>query len=104
MKLQILIPHYHESAEVIRPLLDSIAIQQNVDFSEIGVIICHDGEDIPYFARADYYEPRENILPFYPFDVEQIHIDHKGVSAARNACLDHATADYVKSSQSAYMT
>ena len=95
MKLQILIPHYHEPASVIRPLLDSIAIQQNVDFSEIGVIICHDGEDIPYFARADFFEPRENILPFYPFKVEQIHIPHKGVSAARNGALDAATADYV---------
>ena len=52
MKLQILIPHYRESAETIRPLLDSIAIQQNVDFSEIGVIICHDGEDISYFRSG----------------------------------------------------
>ncbi|MBQ1788721.1 MAG: glycosyltransferase family 2 protein [Oscillospiraceae bacterium] len=96
MKLQILIPHYHEGASVIRPLLDSIAIQQNVDFSEIGIIICHDGEDIPYFALSDYYyHPREDIIPFYQFKVEQIHIDHKGVSAARNCCLDYATAEYV---------
>lgn len=33
MKLQILVPHYKEPTEVIKPLLDSIAIQQNVDFS-----------------------------------------------------------------------
>ena len=35
MKLQILIPHYHETAEEIKPLLDSIALQQNVPFDEI---------------------------------------------------------------------
>lgn len=84
MKLQILIPHYNETIEEIKPLLDSIAIQQSVDFKEIEVIICHDGEtieDIP--------------LPPYPFEIKQIKQEHKGVSAARNACLDTATADYV---------
>lgn len=84
MKLQILIPHYHETADVIKPLLDSIAIQQNVPMDEIGVIICHDGEDIDDFAFSAY-----------PFQIWQIHIPHAGVSAARNACLDAATAEYV---------
>ena len=42
MKLQILVPHYRERTEEMEPLLDSIAIQQSVDFSEIGVIIAHD--------------------------------------------------------------
>ena len=84
MKLQILIPHYDETAEEVKPLLDSIALQQNVDFDEVGVIICHDGEDVP-----------ELRLPSYPFKIEQIWQEHKGVSAARNACLDKATADYV---------
>lgn len=84
MKLQILVPHYKETAEEIKPLLDSIAIQQQVDFSEVGVIICHDGEDIDALTFCEY-----------PFKVEQIWQEHKGVSAARNAALDHATADYV---------
>ena len=85
-KLDILVPHYHESAEVIKPLLDSIAIQQNVDFDDIGVIICHDGEDIHNlcFDRD------------YPFVIEQIRIPHGGVSAARNAALDHSEAEYVQ--------
>ena len=55
MKLQILVPHYHETEKDIRPLLDSIALQQNVDFDEVGVIICHDGEDIPDFVFGDHY-------------------------------------------------
>ena len=50
MKLQILVPHYKETAEEIKPLLDSIEIQQNVDFNEVGVIICHDGEEIEDFV------------------------------------------------------
>ena len=87
MKLQILVPHYKEIAEVIKPLLDSIAIQQNVDFSEIGVIICHDGDEAKDFD--------EWFLNSYPFLIEQVRQEHKGVSAARNTCLDNATADYV---------
>ena len=86
MKLQFLVPHYYEPQEVILPFLDSLAIQQSISFSDIGVIICHDGEDIPYFDFSS---------TSYPFGIEQIHIPHKGVSAARNGALDAATADYV---------
>lgn len=85
MKFQVLIPHYHEPADVILPLLDSLATQQSIDFNEVGVIICHDGEDIPTLEFG-----RE-----YPFSIEQYSIPHGGVSACRNACLDRATADYV---------
>lgn len=83
MKLQILVPHYKETAEVMSPLLDSIAIQQNVDFSEVGVIICNDGTDV----RPKFRD--------YPFEVKFYAEPHRGVSGTRNACLDHATADYV---------
>lgn len=86
MKLQILVPQYQETDEVVKPLLDSIAIQQNVDFSEIGVIICNDGSDV-YLS--------EEFLNGYPFLIEYYKEHHRGVSATRNACLDHATADYV---------
>ena len=83
MKLQILVPHYKEPTEVIKPLLDSIAIQQNIDFSQIGVIICNDGTNV----KLD--------LPEYPMRVDIYDEPHRGVSGTRNACLDHATADYV---------
>ena len=99
MKLQILIPHYKELACEVKPLLDSIAIQQNVDFSEIGVIICHDGEeakDIIFTDNINLAEPDNMVLPnFYPFEIIQIRQEHNGVSAARNSCLDAATAEYV---------
>lgn len=86
MKFQILIPQYKETDEVVKPLLDSIAIQQNVDMNEIGVIICNDGSDT--FLS-------EELLNNYPYKIEYYKEPHKGVSATRNACLDKATAEYV---------
>lgn len=86
MKLQILIPQYKETDDIIKPLLDSIAIQQNIDFSEIGVIICNDGSDV--FLS-------DKLLNSYPFTIEYYKEPHNGVSATRNTCLDKAIADYV---------
>lgn len=86
MKLQILVPQYKETKEVIKPLLDSIALQQSIDFSEVGVIICNDGSDT--LLDKDW-------LDSYPFEVLYIRNKHKGVSATRNACLDASTAEYV---------
>ena len=86
MKLQILIPRYRETGAEIAPLLDSIAGQQNVDFSELGVILADDGEDFPLDAEA---------LCGWPFEIRYISQEHKGVSAARNLALDRAEADYV---------
>ena len=86
MKLQILIPQYKETDEIVKPLLDSIALQQSVDFNEVGVIICNDGSDT-YLS--------DKLLNSYPFKVEYHKEPHRGVSGTRNACLDKAIADYV---------
>ena len=86
MKLQILVPQYKETDEIVKPLLDSIALQQNVDFSEIGVIICNDGTDVHL---------SDKLINSYPFGIEYHLEPHRGVSATRNACLDYAVADYV---------
>lgn len=92
MKLQILIPQYKENESVIRPLLDSIAIQQNVDLeNEVGVIIVNDGSDV---ILSDEFLSR------YPFQIQYILAPHRGVSAARNTALDAATAEYVSYSDS----
>ena len=85
-KLEILVPQYNEPDSVIKPLLDSIAIQQNVDFSDIGVIICNDGSDTLLSAE---------LLGGYPYSIEYHREPHRGVSGTRNACLDYATAEYV---------
>ena len=87
MKLQILIPQYKETEEIIKPLLDSISLQQNVDLkNDIGVIIANDGTDVKL---------SKEFLNSYPFKIDYLECEHKGVSATRNACLDKATADYV---------
>lgn len=88
MKLQILVPHYKEKAEVIEPLLDSIAIQQAVDLTEVGVIIAYDGEEATSLPVTRWEEK-------YPFAIEHLYCEHQGVSATRNAALDASTADYV---------
>lgn len=86
MKLQILVPQYKETDEVVKPLLDSIAIQQNVDMNQIGVIIVNDGSDVKL---------SQDFLKSYKFKIEYYENEHLGVSATRNACLDHAIADFV---------
>ena len=87
MKLQILVPQYNETNEIIKPLFDSISIQQNVDLkNDVGVIVCNDGSDT--FLTEDF-------LSSYPFTIEYHKCPHRGVSATRNSCLDFATADYV---------
>lgn len=85
IKLEILVPHYKESVDVIKPLLDSLAIQQNINFSEIKVIIGEDKNGIP--LNIDELN--------YPFEIEQVFAEIAGVSAARNAALDAATGEYV---------
>ena len=87
MKLQILIPQYKETDEIIKPLLDSIEVQQNVDLkNDVGVIIVNDGSDVKLTKK---------LFDRYSFPIEYHLNKHQGVSATRNACLDYATADYV---------
>ena len=85
-RLQILVPQWKETEDIIKPLLDSIALQQNVDFEDIGVIITNDGTDVKLSRE---------FLDKYPYEIQYYHNEHKGVSATRNACLDKATAEYV---------
>lgn len=87
MKLQILVPQYKETDSVLKPLLDSIEVQQSVDLkNDIGVIIVNDGSDV--FLS-------DELLSSYTYKIEYYKEAHRGVSGTRNACLDHATADYV---------
>lgn len=87
MKLQILIPQYKETDDTIKPLLDSIEVQQNVDLkNDVGVIIVNDGTDVHL---------SQELFDRYTFPIEYHLHEHKGVSATRNACFDYATADYV---------
>lgn len=86
MTLDILIPQYKETDSVLKPMLDSIALQQNVDFADIGVIIVNDGSNV--FLSEDF-------LNSYPFRVTYYKNRHEGVSATRQKACDLSKADYV---------
>ena len=83
----ILVPHYNEPVEVIKPLLDSIAIQQNIDMNEIEVVICDDGPDAVLLP--------DEFLKSYPFDIQYHREPKANVSVMRNKALDYSTGEYV---------
>lgn len=86
MILQILVPQYKETERDIEKLLESIELQRNIDFDDIGVIIVNDGTDV-------ILDP--SFLNKFKFNIKYIRSEHKGVSATRNTALKEATADYV---------
>jgi len=63
-----------------------LALQRNINFQDVGVILINDGEE----SRL----PDELFLE-YPYRVTNITIPHGGVSRARNAGLDASKADWV---------
>lgn len=85
-KLQILIPQYNETNEVIKPLLDSIAIQQNVNFDDIEVFIGNDGSDTK--LSIDF-------LKTYNYKIQYHYFEHSRLAATRQKLQDLATADYI---------
>lgn len=85
MMLEIIMPHYKEPWNVVKPFFDMLCCQHCVNFSEFSVHIVHDGT--PGFNRK-YFEDM-------PFQVTQTTIRHGGVSAARNYGLDHAKAKWI---------
>ena len=87
MKLQLLIPQFNETDEVMRPMLESIAIQQGVDLkNDIEVIIGNDGSDIKL---------SEDLLGSFSFPLRYVFFDHTGLPGTRGKLFDLATADYV---------
>lgn len=85
-KLQILIPQYKETEEVISPLLTSIALQKGINFDDIGVIIVNDGSEC---ILSDEF------LKGFPYDIEYHKKPHTGISATRNEAFYYSTAEYV---------
>lgn len=83
----ILVPYYNEGEEVIKNLLDSIAIQQNIDFKEIEVVICKDGDDGP--------ELSQEFLGKYPYDIQYHREPKGGVSQMRNKAFNYSVGEYV---------
>ncbi len=85
--LSILVPHYNEPVEVVKPLLDSISIQQNIDLSTIEVIICDDGPDAVLLP--------DEFLKSYNFEIQYHREEKGGVSRMRNQAFEYSSGDYV---------
>jgi len=84
--LDIVITHWNEPWEVGMNGIKMLSIQRRVDWSEISVTIIHDGSEA---FPDEYFED-------CPFVVEQVCIEHGGVSAARNYAIEHCKALWIK--------
>ena len=85
MKLSLVITHYNEPWETVKPMFDSIEMQLGIEWSDIEVLLIEDGEK-PLDLLNDYR---------FSFITSVINEGHKGVSGARNLGLDNAKGDYV---------
>ena len=85
-KLQILIPQYNEDDNKIKPLLDSIAMQQDIDFNDIEVFIGNDGSDTK--LSIDF-------LKQYKYRIQYHYFEHGRLAATRKKLFDLVTAPYV---------
>ena len=86
MKLDIIVPHYHEPWEVCKYLFTSISTQRMVNFENIRVILVNDGDEVIL---------SNSLFEDFPYEVQYIVKPHTGVSATRNCGLDASNADYV---------
>lgn len=86
MTLGILITQYKETDEVIKPLLDSIAIQQNVNWNKVKVYIGNDGSDIKISS---------NLLSTYSYNLTAIDFEHSCVAGTRQKLFEVDDSDYV---------
>lgn len=85
-KLAILIPRHNEGTEICYNLLQSIAIQQGIDFADLDVIISDDG--------SDEVLPPEWLAQF-PYKINYVWHGNKGVSWTRNHALSLTDAELV---------
>lgn len=86
VKLQILIPQYNEDDNKIKPLLDSIAMQQDIDFNDIEIIIGNDGSDVKL---------SNDLLASYNFKIQYHQFKHGRLAATRQNLFNLVTAPYV---------
>lgn len=86
MTLSIIITHYKEPLELVKPLLDSLALQQAVDWKDIEIILVQDGNE---------GELNESDLEAYDLPIRTEKIDKGGISKARNRGLKVASGEYI---------
>ena len=86
MLLDLFITHYKEPWEVGADGFRMLASQQGVDWSQVRVTLVHDGTE----------EFQAEKFAGFPFTVHQVSIPHGGIAAARNWCIDHSEATWIK--------
>lgn len=85
--LDIIIPQYKENDNVIRPLLDSIKNQININFNDINLTIVNDGSDT--FVS-------DELLNSYPFKINYIkNKENNGPGVTRQIGLDNTNDKYI---------
>lgn len=86
-KLQILVPQYNEDEDKIKPLLDSIEQQQNIDIkNDIEVLIGNDGSNVR--LSTDF-------LTKYSFNIQYHIFEHGRLAATRKKLFDLVAAPFV---------
>ena len=63
-----------------------LKLQRLADWNRIRVTVVHDGTEC---FPEEYFSG-------YPFTVHQVSIPHGGIAAARNWCIDHSEADWIR--------
>lgn len=86
MKLQLLIPQYNETDAEVKPMLDSLAIQQGIEFSDFEVLIGNDDSDVKL---------SDTLLNSYPYSIKYFQYEHTSPAGTRQKLFDIATADYI---------
>ena len=86
MKLQLIIPQYNEDESIVKNMLDSLKIQQSVDFNDFEVLIGNDGSDVKL---------SEDFLNSYPYSIKYFQFKHTSPAGTRQQLFDKATAEYV---------
>lgn len=86
MLLDLFITHWTEPWEIGEKGFQILRMQRGVDWEKVRITIVHDGTD-PF--PEEYFRS-------YPFKMNQISIPHGGIAAARNWCIDHSDAEWIK--------
>ena len=86
--IDLIVTHYDEPWSIGKKFFDMLAMQRNIDFSDIRVILVQDGKENAL--------PWKDLLNEYPYKIKVASIpEHRGVSTARNAGLQVAEAEWV---------
>ena len=65
---------------------EMLSLQRAVDWDEIRITLVHDGTEC---FPEEYFDGM-------PFKVNQVSIPHGGIAKARNWCIDHSEAEWIK--------